>query len=180
MWINLSKAVQVSGGWIPVGVDCAWKTWAIMRSLITAVTLHSNMPPVDNQNSQLLQPSVCFFIFVPVCLSSFRFVFHSILLSLFLILSLSLANQASSSVSPPLLCYPLSSFYIIKECEIPRLYSLTVEWSYVGFLLTFIQVRCIKPPFDDCFICQKQDEFEVLFSPVLMLKRTQICRANLR
>lgn len=132
-----------------------------MRSLITAVTLQSNMPPVDNQNSQLLQPSVCFFIFFffcPVCLSSFRFVFHSILLSLFLF---------------------LLPFFIIL-CKIPRLYSLTVEWSYVGFLLTFIQVCYIKQPFNDCFICQKQDEFEVLFSLVLMLKRTQICRANLR
>lgn len=67
---RLSRSVEAG---VPAGVDCAWKTWAIMRSLITAVTLQSNIPPVDNQKSQLFQPSVCFFIFCPVCLIFFRF-----------------------------------------------------------------------------------------------------------
>lgn len=139
------------------------------------------MPPVDNQNSQLLQPSVCFFIFCPAWLTSFRFVFHAIHLSLFWLLSL---YQASSwcvlilSVSPSLLRHPLSSFCAIEECEIPRLYSLTLEWSYVGFLLIFIQVYYIKHPFADCFICQRQAEFEVHFSPVLMSKAHKYAERN--
>lgn len=71
---RLSRSVEAG---VPAGLDCAWKTWAIMRSLITAVTLQSNMPPVDNQKSQLFQPAVCFFIFCPVCLIFFRFVLRT-------------------------------------------------------------------------------------------------------
>lgn len=157
---RLSRSVEAG---VPAGVDCAWKTWAIMRSLITAVTLQSNMPPVDNQKSQLFQPSVCFFIFCPVCLTFFRFVLRT----------KHLPDMYWSSHYPFL---PHHS--ALEEHEIPWFYTLTVEWSHVGVLLTLLQVCYIKAP-----ILLVRSRYAswiwVFWSPVLMQHEIRVIHKHL-